>query len=815
MKTAIRSIALSLLATFATSLLAAPAFPVRYSANSRYLVDQNSVPFPILGRTSWCLTSLGTTDYRAYLDDCAARGYNSIEVNVINHSIRGNRPPYGGNNDLPFTKRLNGTAWNGALTYGNISTEAPDFTTPNEPFWVLVDQMLAYAESKGILVFMFPAYVGYNGGEQGWMQELLANGSSRMQTYGAWIANRYKNQKNIVWMMGGDMGTSPHPFTSAQTAVETGLFNGLKSVAGQQSIYFSAEWDSGSIGTDQATFGYAMTLNGAYSWTGDVNYHGRRAYAYSPARPAYLLEEPYDEEGPDGNSVNPSSTQPVRRFQWWGWLSTIGGYISGNAYIIRFRSDTATWNWRNHLDTQNTRDMGRLNAFIGSIPWYSLVPSGLNGMRTLITSGGSSVSAADYVAASATADGRLLVAYIPPAHNGAITVAMGAMSGPVRARWFDPTSAAYTSIGTGYTNTGTRAFTPPGNNSVGQKDWVLVLDRVAGSAAPTISNIADQSTRTNTPTAAIPFIVADADTAVASLTLGKASSNPALVPVNNIVFGGSGANRTVTVTPANSQTGSATITVTVGDGTNTASDTFALTVNTPATAATLRVNTGGGAFTDSSGNVWSADAGYNTGAANTVTAPINNTVNDALYQTERYDVVTSPELAYTLAVPNGNYQLNLHFAETYAGALGVGKRVFDVLVEGVVRVDNLDIYSRAGSNTALIVSLPLTVSDGQLNISFTHAVQNPKICAIELLPVATSPGGPPSPALIKSVTFGSQGAVQVTAEAAAGAAYTLEASSDLKNWTRVDTESNVSGSMVFSEPATTNLVRFYRVVSLP
>ena len=71
----------------------------------------------------------------------------------------------------------------------------------------------------------------------------------------------------------------------------------------------------------------------------------------------------------------------------------------------------------------------------------------------------------------------------------------------------------------------------------------------------------------------------DIETAAASLTLGGASSNPTLVPNANIVFGGSGANRTVTLTPAANQSGSATITVTVSDGPLTASDTFVLTVN--------------------------------------------------------------------------------------------------------------------------------------------------------------------------------------------------------------------------------------------
>ena len=57
----------------------------------------------------------------------------------------------------------------------------------------------------------------------------------------------------------------------------------------------------------------------------------------------------------------------------------------------------------------------------------------------------------------------------------------------------------------------------------------------------------------------------DVETAAADLTVTGSSSNTALVPNANIVFGGSGANRTVTVTPAANQFGTATITVTVTD----------------------------------------------------------------------------------------------------------------------------------------------------------------------------------------------------------------------------------------------------------
>jgi Bacterial Ig domain len=76
----------------------------------------------------------------------------------------------------------------------------------------------------------------------------------------------------------------------------------------------------------------------------------------------------------------------------------------------------------------------------------------------------------------------------------------------------------------------------------------------------------------------LAFTVGDAETAASALTLGASSSNPTLVPTSGIAFGGSGANRTVTVTPAAGRTGTATITVTVSDGRLVATDTFVLTV---------------------------------------------------------------------------------------------------------------------------------------------------------------------------------------------------------------------------------------------
>ena len=101
-----------------------------------------------------------------------------------------------------------------------------------------------------------------------------------------------------------------------------------------------------------------------------------------------------------------------------------------------------------------------------------------------------------------------------------------------------------------------------------------------GSNTPAvISSIPNQTILQNGTTGPLNFTVGDAETPAVNLQLSGTSSNPTLVPNGNIVFGGGGTDRTVTVTPAAGQTGSTTITVTVNDGPHDTSTNFVVTVN--------------------------------------------------------------------------------------------------------------------------------------------------------------------------------------------------------------------------------------------
>src|SRR4030095_9495301 len=69
----------------------------------------------------------------------------------------------------------------------------------------------------------------------------------------------------------------------------------------------------------------------------------------------------------------------------------------------------------------------------------------------------------------------------------------------------------------------------------------------------------------------------------------------------------------------------------------------------------------------------------------------------------------------------------------------VGARVFNAQLNGSLVLRNFDIFATVGANTAVVEGFNTTVSNGQMIIEFDKLVQNPKINAIEILPLAHSP----------------------------------------------------------------------------
>ena len=102
------AVALSFLAI--PGLALAQAYPVKKSANGRYLVDQNNVPFLVAGDAPQSLTvNLSTSQADGYFANRASHGFNSVWVNLLCTTYTGGRAD-GSTYDgiLPFTGYLSG-----------------------------------------------------------------------------------------------------------------------------------------------------------------------------------------------------------------------------------------------------------------------------------------------------------------------------------------------------------------------------------------------------------------------------------------------------------------------------------------------------------------------------------------------------------------------------------------------------------------------------------------------------------------------------------------------------------------------------------
>ncbi len=168
-----------------------------------------------------------------------------------------------------------------------------------------------------------------------------------------------------------------------------------------------------------------------------------------------------------------------------------------------------------------------------------------------------------------------------------------------------------------------------------------------------------------------------------------------------------------------------------------------------------QINAGSGAVAGSfvSDEFYSSSNTSSTSSAITVAS--GDSATQAVYQTNRYGTFS---YLFPSLVANGTYTVVLHLAETYSGDAAVGKRVFSVTANGGAIscpavnggstncLKNVDIYARAGFNTALVVSAPVTADgSGNLKLTFTPTSDNAIVNGIELLTNNSSLPSPPSP----------------------------------------------------------------------
>ncbi len=168
----------------------------------------------------------------------------------------------------------------------------------------------------------------------------------------------------------------------------------------------------------------------------------------------------------------------------------------------------------------------------------------------------------------------------------------------------------------------------------------------------------------------------------------------------------------------------------------TATTTIAINVTEPSTNNfALRINTGGDEI-QYRGKTFIADDYFSSGTA--LDRPQTGLADP--FKTFRFS--RSKQMSYDIPVPDGEYTVNLYFAELWfgangGGAGGVGKRVFDVRIEGELAEDDLDVFKEVGAQAMLVKTHTVRVTGGELNIDFdsnevVNGERHPIINGIEI-----------------------------------------------------------------------------------
>jgi len=401
-----------------------PVYPLKVGPNKRYLVDQQNVPFLIQGDSPWSLiVGVTNAEVELYLENRRLQGFNTLMVNLIEHKFKG---PVNREGEGPFA------------TPG-------DFSTPNEKYFAHADWVIKKAAEKGIQILLAPCYLGYKGTDEGWYEEIQANGPLKCRNYGRYLGKRYKDFDNILWLMGGDR--TPEKALDEVREIAMGI---KESDSRHLFTAHCAPEQSAADGLPQESW---LDVNCTYTYE-IVHKKLMADYNRDPLMPFFLIESTYEGE-------HNSTPVQIRRQAYWAILCGAMGQLMGNRPIWLFDPG-----WQAALDASGSVSMAHLKALFISRPWHELVP---DQKHKAVTSGLGEFNGLDYVAAARTADGSSIIAYLPAGRT--LTVDLTAVSGrQARAWWYDPRTGFAESIGR-FPTSGMKRFTPRNN-----QDWLLVLD---------------------------------------------------------------------------------------------------------------------------------------------------------------------------------------------------------------------------------------------------------------------------------------------------------------------------------------------------
>jgi hypothetical protein len=445
-------IAILLLASMALGAQELPG--LRVSENGRFFRTVKGEPFFWLGDTGWLLLTRLTRELTdQYLEDRSKKGFNVVQVMVV-HGLTDTN------------------------VYGDSALAGKNLATPKPGgYWDQVDYVVDKAAEKGIYVALVPVWGG-----------VVKAGKitpAQGKAYAAFLASRYKNKTNIIWMNGGDIKGSDYQETwnaigAELRAQDRGhLITFHPRGRASSSFWFQQQgWlDFNSIQSGHKSYEQDTAAD-------DPNYgednwrYIRVDYQKKPVKPV-LDAEPSYEGIPHGlhDTLAPRwGADDVRRYGYWSVFAGACGYTYGNNSVMQLLRPTdkgsaygAKAPWFEAINDQGAGQMVYLKKLLLSRPYFERVPD-----ESLVENQGEKY---DYAAATRGKQYAFIYTYT----GRRLKVKAARLRLPqVEASWYNPRDGSWVSIGI-FPGNKVLSFDPPGRPAPGN-DWVLVLDKPSKNA---------------------------------------------------------------------------------------------------------------------------------------------------------------------------------------------------------------------------------------------------------------------------------------------------------------------------------------------
>ncbi len=420
------------------------------STNNRYILKEEK-PFFWLGDTAWELFHrLDRVEAEYYLKKRAAQGFTVVQAVALA--------------EFDGLKEKN--------SYGEVPLFNDDPTQPNEAYFKHVDFIIDKANEIGINIGFLPTW-GDKLFKSGWGKGPEIFNIKNAKVYGKWLGERYKNRKNIIWILGGDRQPRKN---SQDVDVWRAMASGI---------------EEGLGGKDKAmiTFHPQPNQEGASEWFHaddwfDFNMfqtgHCRDNNVYDKIKGSYdrilvkpvIDGEPIYEDHPvcfNANDLGTSSAYDVRKSAYLDLFAGAFGHTYGCHDIWQmYSSKREAVNsphifWQQALDLPGANQMKYVRRLIESRPFLDRVPD-----QSLIIE--NNLNAYERIQATKGKD----FAFVYSAIGKPFNLNMGKISGnKVVGSWYNPRNGEVKEIGN-FENKGIKQFSPP--TSGYGLDWVLILD---------------------------------------------------------------------------------------------------------------------------------------------------------------------------------------------------------------------------------------------------------------------------------------------------------------------------------------------------